>query len=71
MESLGISFVTTLPAPMTALSPIVTPGKIVQFPPIQTFLPFVTGLANSTSNNHSFESNEWQAVYIYVYLDQS
>lgn len=67
MESLGISFVTTLPAPMTALSPIVTPGKIVQFPPIQTFLPIVTGLPNSTSNNHSFESNEWQAVYICVF----
>ena len=47
---------------MTALSPIVTPGKIVQFPPIQTFLPIVTGLPNSTSNNRSFESNEWQDV---------
>jgi len=68
MESLGISFVTTLPAPMTALSPIVTPGKIVQFPPIQTFLPIVTGLPNSTSNNRSFESNEWQDVYICVFV---
>ena len=28
----GISFVTTLPAPITLLSPIVTPGRIVTPP---------------------------------------
>ena len=31
----GTSFVTTLPAPTTAFSPIVTPGKITLFEPIQ------------------------------------
>lgn len=30
----GISFVTTLPAPMREYSPIVIPGKIVAFAPI-------------------------------------
>ncbi|GIC71380.1 hypothetical protein LF01B1_03950 [Limosilactobacillus fermentum] len=32
-------------AATTTLSPIVTPGKIVAFPPIQTSLPIVTGKA--------------------------
>lgn len=40
---LGMSFVTTLPAPMTTLSPIVTFGKIIEPPPIQTLSPIVTG----------------------------
>ena len=39
----GISFVTTEPAPITALSPTVTPGRIVEFEPIHTFLPILTG----------------------------
>ena len=38
---LGISFVTTLPAPIIVLSPILTPGKITTLPPIQTSLPIV------------------------------
>ena len=53
----GISFVTTLPAPITVLSPIVTPGNTITFPPIHTLLPTLIGLAyskplflNSTSN---------------------
>ncbi len=37
--------VTTLPAPMTQLSPIVTPGHTTTFAPNQQSLPMVTGLA--------------------------
>lgn len=39
----GISLVTTLPAPIVTLLPIVTPGKIIEFPPIHTLSPMVTG----------------------------
>lgn len=39
----GISFVTTLPAPITTLFPIVTPGRIIAPPPIQTLSPIITG----------------------------
>ena len=39
----GMSFVTTLPAPMTVPSPIVTPGQMIAPPPIQTSGPIVTG----------------------------
>lgn len=35
----GTSFVTTEPAPTTALSPMVTPGRITEPEPIQAFLP--------------------------------
>ena len=38
------SLVTTLPAPIIALSPIVIPGRIVLCEPIQTLLPILTGL---------------------------
>ena len=41
----GISFVTTLPAPITVLLPIVTPGRIVTFVVTHTFSPIVTGFA--------------------------
>lgn len=41
----GISLVTTAPAATTTLLPIVTPGRIVTLPPIQTSLPIVTGFA--------------------------
>ena len=37
-----MDFVTTLPAPIIAPSPISTPGKIVQSEPIHTFLPIFT-----------------------------
>ena len=43
----GMSRVTTEPAPMMLLSPIVTPGVIVTEPPIHTLLPMVTGLGSS------------------------
>ncbi len=39
----GIDFVTRLPAPMVVLSPIVTPGNIIEPPPIHTLFPNVTG----------------------------
>lgn len=38
----GTSFVTTAPAAMTTLFPMVKPGKIVQLPPIHTSSPIVT-----------------------------
>ena len=41
--SSGISFVTTLPAPITQRSPIVTPGHIIAPPPIQQSSPTATG----------------------------
>src|SRR5690625_6941705 len=40
---LGISFTTTLPAPITQLSPIVTPGQTTTFAPSQQSLPTLTG----------------------------
>jgi len=39
----GIDFVTTLPAPIVVLSPIVTPGRMMHPPPIHTLLPIITG----------------------------
>ena len=39
----GIFFVTMLPAPITELSPMLTPGNMVTFPPIQTLSPMCTG----------------------------
>ena len=43
----GISLFTTLPAPITTLSPIVTPGSTTTFPPIHTLFPTFIGLAYS------------------------
>ena len=43
----GMSFVTTLPAPITVRSPILTPGQITALPPIQTSSPMAMGLADS------------------------
>lgn len=39
----GTSFVTTAPAPTTALSPMVTPCRMVELEPTQTFLPNTMG----------------------------
>ena len=44
----GTSLVTTDPDAMTALSPMVTPGLIIERPPIQTLLPMVTGFPFSS-----------------------
>lgn len=40
--------VTTLPAPITHLFPIVTPGQITTLPPTQTSSPIAIGFANSS-----------------------
>ena len=45
MTPLGTSRVTTLPAPITVLSPIVTPGKMIAPPPIQQSDADANGLA--------------------------
>ena len=39
----GMSPVTTAPAPITALSPMVTPCRIVALEPTQTFFPKTIG----------------------------
>ena len=45
-QSAGMERVTTLPAPMTLLRPIVTPGKIMAPPPIHTLSSIFMGSAN-------------------------
>lgn|GEM_PF-4694623 len=42
-----ISFVTTLPAPITTLLPICTPGTTTVFPPSHTLSPIVTSIPYS------------------------
>ncbi len=44
----GTSFVTTAPAATTALSPIVTPCRMVAFEPTHTFLPNTMGAGQVT-----------------------
>jgi hypothetical protein len=44
-EFAGTSLVTTDPAPIVLPEPMVTPGQITVFPPIQQSLPMVMGLA--------------------------
>lgn len=39
----GMSFVTTLPAPITVLSPMVTPARMMAPAPIQQLLPMRIG----------------------------
>lgn len=48
MTPAGMSRVTTLPAPMTVPSPIVTPCMTTQLPPIQTLSPMVIGSERMT-----------------------
>ena len=43
----GMSFVTTLPAPMTVFEPIFTPGQMIAPPPTHTSEPISMGLPNS------------------------
>lgn len=75
----GISFVTTLPAPITTLFPIVTPGIIIAPPPIQTLSPIITGavcvLQNSNEPSSLDSPNRSNAfvgemLYISVHLVQ-
>lgn len=60
----GISFVTTLPAPITVLSPIVTPGKMIAPAPIQQFLPICTGILYRYNRSRSSGKTGWPAVAI-------
>lgn len=60
----GISWVTTLPAPITVSSPIVTPLSMVLPPPIQTLFPMLTGSGIKAPAIRSAESSEWLAEYI-------
>lgn len=46
----GMSLVTTLPAPMTEPSPIVTPGRTTTFAAIQTLSSITIGLAEALSD---------------------
>jgi len=48
MTPAGTSLVTTAPAPITALSPMVTPGRTIAPPPSQTLSPIVIGDAASS-----------------------
>ena len=43
----GISLTTILPAPITVLFPILTPGNITTLPPSQTLFPISIGFAYS------------------------
>jgi hypothetical protein len=40
----GIDFVTTLPAPIIELLPIVTPFNIIELAPMNTYSPILMGL---------------------------
>lgn len=60
----GISLVTTLPAPITVLSPIVTPGHIIAPVAIHTLLPIFTGLLVST-----FYHQFYNSYFLYQYSD--
>ena len=60
----GTSFVTTAPAATTTLLPIVTPGKIVQLPPIQTSFPIFTGFAMPRYSRLPLGDSGWFTVVI-------
>lgn len=68
----GSVFVTTLPAPIVTLSPMVTPGIIILLTPIQTLLPIHTGAVLETAKGkppllltlkRSFAPSGWKKIY--------
>jgi hypothetical protein len=61
-ENGGMSLVTTLPAPIVHPFPIVIPGIITVFPPIQQSFPIVTSLAYSTPSRRDWISVSWVAA---------
>ena len=61
-EKAGISFVTTLPAPMVQPFPILTPGRMIVFPPIQQSFKIVTSLAYSSPSRLDWSSVSWVAA---------
>ncbi len=60
----GRFLVTTEPAPMTTLFPMLIPGRMVVPPPIHTSLPIVTGFAHCIFFLLSTGSRGWHAVYM-------
>jgi hypothetical protein len=58
----GTSRVTTLPAPTTASSPIVTLGRMIAPPPIQALGRMRTGRPNSSPLRRSAGSRGWSAA---------
>ena len=62
IEWSGISLVTTEPAPMTQPFPMVTPGQMIAFPPIQQSSPIVMGF-EILWVRRIIASSGWVAVY--------
>lgn len=58
----GRSLVTTLPAPTTVFTPMVTPGSTVTLPPSHTLSPRTMGAARSQSVRRSSGARGWMAV---------
>ena len=56
----GISLVTTLPAPITELSPILTPGIIHALPPIQTLFPILIDTVFSIDFSQASQFSPYQ-----------
>lgn len=75
MTSGGIFFITTEPAAIILLSPIVTPFRIIQFVPINTSFPILTGevfpLERYSGILLLFHSIGWKSVSIMRVLRQS
>ena len=57
-----MSLVTTEPAPMTQLSPMVTPGQTMTPPPSHTLSPIVMGSAASREQARGVGSRGWTGV---------
>ena len=58
----GTSLVTMLPAPMTAFSPMVTPGRMTLPAPTHTPAPMVTGLLYCRPLRRSAGCRGWVAA---------
>jgi hypothetical protein len=58
----GTSRVTTLPAPISASSPMLTPGRMIAPPPIQTLRPMRMGRPNSKPAARSAGSRGWSVA---------
>src|SRR5690606_12440620 len=59
----GRSLVTTLPAPTTVFSPMLTPGQTIAPPPSQTPSPMMMGSADSKPARRWAASSGCVAVY--------
>ena len=65
MELAGICFTTTLPAPMTEFLPMVTPGRIVEPPPIHCV---ADGRSGTCPFRHPFREVNGMSSGIYFYI---